>query len=657
MLDVADESQRPTEEEHSVGVRNCPKLSQLNDDQISLSPVILESSLVMDENYGMSPIALPAELPMQDLDLGTEQVAYVPCEAASPTGTVRSEEIQTDDCSEVIPFEVAVDEVDSTRPRKSSSRRQSRRQSYMTATKAAVKERELEFQQRQDAQEESDFQLAAEMEATEKLLQEMPGSVERKRSKRRSNSTSRKSPLSTQFVPNRQTRSRSSIEAESFSPIATPAVDNNLVQPEQSAIKIQALFRGWRERRRQAQAGLESVPSRNLVPAEGCTSLTDNGLESEAIADQIRPQSKESNINDVFSDFLSKWQSKKSQKAKSEDDLPILDKTCAPLTPRRNQVGTMSPNKSAVKTMSITAVLPSSVQRLSKTSLSADKARRTKSSAPKTGLPQTSASGGETNKNVGSKASDYRAAGGDSKPIETQRLPSPQPAPIEFDRKRKEPESAGGPVSANSRKRPRLATMTSIPIISTSSTLSSAPRRSKTFPAPTALRPVTPTTPKRLVYLTPAEITKTTRSFTSQNRLYRCDFERVVIRKEVPRPPSPTAKIQAKMASNARTKRRRLMKEKGYTFGAGDDEDYFPKMVTPERKTVKWGEDLEVDLATLPKTSPSKVRDIDEVVSCIVPVALDDFGNTEDNAPLTPELGKAQKVVITKYLYRGEQDD
>ena len=99
------------------------------------------------------------------------------------------------------------------------------------------------------------------------------------------------------------------------------------------------------------------------------------------------------------------------------------------------------------------------------------------------------------------------------------------------------------------------------------------------------------------------------------------------------------------------------MKEKGYTFGAGDDADYCPKIVSPERKTVKWGEALEVDLSSLPRTSPSKVRSIEAVLPCIAPVPLDDYGNVEDNTPLTPQLGKAPKVVITKYLYRGEQDD
>lgn len=99
------------------------------------------------------------------------------------------------------------------------------------------------------------------------------------------------------------------------------------------------------------------------------------------------------------------------------------------------------------------------------------------------------------------------------------------------------------------------------------------------------------------------------------------------------------------------------MKEKGYTFGAGDADDYVPKFVTPERKSVKWGVDLEVDLQTLPKNSPTKATNTKDMAPCIAPASLDDYGNTEDTAPLTPELGKPQKVVITKYLYRGEQDD
>lgn len=99
------------------------------------------------------------------------------------------------------------------------------------------------------------------------------------------------------------------------------------------------------------------------------------------------------------------------------------------------------------------------------------------------------------------------------------------------------------------------------------------------------------------------------------------------------------------------------MKEKGYTFGAGDPEDYVPLQVTPERKAVKWGEDLEVDLQTLPKNSPSRVKGLGEVIPCIMPASLDEYGNAEDTTPLTPMLGKAQTITIKKYLYRGEKDE
>jgi hypothetical protein len=112
------------------------------------------------------------------------------------------------------------------------------------------------------------------------------------------------------------------------------------------------------------------------------------------------------------------------------------------------------------------------------------------------------------------------------------------------------------------------------------------------------------------------------------------------------------------MAQTSRVRRRKLTKEKGYTFGAGDDETYAPRLVTPTRKAIKWSETLEVDLLTLPKTSPTRAALLaGDVNSCISQLALDDFGNVEGAMPLTPVIGPAPKVVVKKILYKGEVDD
>lgn len=584
-----------------------------------------------------------------------------------PLHPVENEGLESQDCV------ASTKELTSnSKPKRNSSRRQSRRQSYMTATKSAVRERELELQHRQEQQEEECIRLQAEIEESDFLLQEMPGSVERKRTKRRSNSASRKSLL---VPPNaivstevRRTRSRTSNESNSSSPSARPGEINveTIVMPstEKSAIKIQALFRGWRQRRAMTT---ESTVSTDAKVSEDVACATENQVrEPSPRSDQSQEvvTSEEHDNNDIFSEFLSKWQSKKSLKAKLGEEVALESPAPKTIisTPKRVPVGILSPQKGDRKPIALVAMLPSSAQKSVVRPTLGARASTTNLSVVRPGLPKRNISAPDTKKVTSRVLETKRGI-----PVPTKALPSLLPSPskriatsrFENDKKRKDRESVA---TTNVPKRTKLQR----PAISCPPSASSVqtPTNSiipqpigRTKPVTNPARPPTPVTPKKLLHLTPAEVAKTTRQFTSHNRLYRCDFDRVVIKKELPRPPSPTAKIQAKMASNARTKRRRLMKEKGYTFGAGDADDYVPKFVTPERRAVKWGEELEVDLQNLPKHSPTKAKSINEVVPCLVPAMLDDFGNVEDSAPLTPILGKPSKVIITKYLYRGEQDD
>ena len=576
-------------------------------------PAAGDTSVVSEKsaNISFSPVKLQQDFAAEAL----EDLHHEMLEAMSPAAEVLAAPLDSEVMSPVAAAPAVVEKAespvnvlkrpssdDSESPRakrqKSSSRRQSRRQSYMTATITAVREREAELQANRDFQDEADLQAATEFE--ECLLQEMPGSVERRRT-RRSTSMSR-SPLSLE-VPS---PSAMKAQDELLSPDLVEASESSS-EADRSATRIQALFRGWRERKQLAI--IDDASQDSSVPE---ASSDRPAAPVETAAEIVRPPSRaDNNINDVFSDFLSKWQSKKSQKAKDE----IVQQSSpakAPATPKHAVAGVMSPQKSEKKQV---VVAPASAQKPPRPLFESRRSR----------LPSSK---DELRKPMIRMPEPKRAI-----PVLSKILPAA--SPVKLNVKRKDV----APIDPKS-KRQRLS--------------KPEPVRAKT----PMTRPVTPTTPKRLLYLTPAEVTKTTRNFTNQNRLYRCDFERVVVKKEIPRPPSPTAKIQAKMAQNSRVKRRRLAKEKGYTFGAGDEEDYRPAQITPTRRAVKWEEVLEIDLQTLPRNSPSHCSvDPQAVLPCIAPTSLDDFGNTEDNKPLTPIAGSAQRVVITKYLYKGEQDD
>ncbi|KAG4304947.1 hypothetical protein PORY_001622 [Pneumocystis oryctolagi] len=175
-------------------------------------------------------------------------------------------------------------------------------------------------------------------------------------------------------------------------------------------------------------------------------------------------------------------------------------------------------------------------------------------------------------------------------------------------------------------------------------------------------------TPYRsLNYLTLGEITKITRQNTYQNRLYRCDFDRVIIRKNQLRPPSPTAKSQSRLAAEAHLRRKRLQKEKthDYVLGPGDDDNWVPRELTSLKKGVRWDKLLESEPKkhifnhTLERLSLGKTKVQKACLSKKTQmIRLDDFGNVLDaREPLTPIIGKAEKVIVQKFLYKGEEDE
>ncbi|EMR09950.1 hypothetical protein PNEG_01708 [Pneumocystis murina B123] len=168
-----------------------------------------------------------------------------------------------------------------------------------------------------------------------------------------------------------------------------------------------------------------------------------------------------------------------------------------------------------------------------------------------------------------------------------------------------------------------------------------------------------------LNYLTLGEITKMTRQNTYQNRIYRCDFNRVIVRKNYLRPPSPTAKSQSKLAAEARIRRKKFQKEKmhDYALGPGDDDNWIPRELTPLKKGVKWNKLLESEIGepnhTLEKLNSGKVKVQKGCLSKKTNlIRLDDLGNVLDaHEPLTPIIGKAETVIIQKFLYKGEEDE
>ena len=115
-----------------------------------------------------------------------------------------------------------------------------------------------------------------------------------------------------------------------------------------------------------------------------------------------------------------------------------------------------------------------------------------------------------------------------------------------------------------------------------------------------------------LSQLAPRELAKITAKNTTVNALWEnVTFEREVVQRDIPRPPSPNGKRQTLQANDMRRKRKAVEDETGVILGPGDELDFIPKIVTPSRKRVKWNGPLELGRdEELPRTSPKVIDEI-----------------------------------------------
>lgn len=570
------------------------------------------------------------------------------------------------------PEPAPTEDLASTPPQGGRKKRSSRRLSYLSATRSAQRDREAELQQCTDAQRRQDLQDEAQPCT---LVPELPGSVERKRRTRRSTSLT-----------------RTSLPRKVSEPVATERVS---IQPVEATISLEeSLSTDADSRPTSATIDEAVVPSVAAEPTQ----------DAPAAA---------SSMDDVFSDFMANWKSKKSQKAKQDPDSSSSPSKAAPndsspsravATPRRVPVGVMSP----VKMRQLVAAVPSSVQKVKKNIVlkprlpspprlaRPDSTSRTEPT-PRDTAPRPAALVSPIRVAVASerKREAPEAASNRAKkskivvakppvsalPVPAARSALPQPVAGRATRALSSSTAARVPATT----RPAAPTTTrkrSAPVAATPAPIARPPSRQGSRAAAPTPAPA-PTTPAKSISLSAAELTKQTRDFTAQNRIYRCDFDRQVVRRDGPRPTSPTAKRQTEIAAKNRSRRRRLSKSRGWTFGAGDDDDWNPALhcapldVAPraeavadrprKKKAVTWDEQLETDLHVLPRTSPTEVarqfrlhKRKPAPGTALFQVELDELGNLPTHRraqPLTPDLGRAQKVTILKVLYKGEQDE
>jgi hypothetical protein len=82
-----------------------------------------------------------------------------------------------------------------------------------------------------------------------------------------------------------------------------------------------------------------------------------------------------------------------------------------------------------------------------------------------------------------------------------------------------------------------------------------------------------------------------------------------LVRKPIPRPPSPTAEGQTRAAREARRKRKAHQMETGVELGPGEDVGFMPKVLTPPKKGVRWDAPLESGYSSdLEVHSPSAAK-------------------------------------------------
>ena len=77
--------------------------------------------------------------------------------------------------------------------------------------------------------------------------------------------------------------------------------------------------------------------------------------------------------------------------------------------------------------------------------------------------------------------------------------------------------------------------------------------------------------------------------------------KRQVERRPIPRPPSPNAALQTRLAAEDRRKRKAHFERTGVELGPGDPFGFEPKPLTPPKKGVRWGAPLEQGYSSEPE--------------------------------------------------------
>ncbi|KAA8910998.1 hypothetical protein FN846DRAFT_483572 [Sphaerosporella brunnea] len=129
-----------------------------------------------------------------------------------------------------------------------------------------------------------------------------------------------------------------------------------------------------------------------------------------------------------------------------------------------------------------------------------------------------------------------------------------------------------------------------------------------------------------------------------------------IVRKAIPRPPSPTAEVQTRVAKEARRKRKAHQLDTGVELGPGENPGFLPKSLTPPKKGVRWNAPLESGYSSdLEVHSPSAAKKLKLADGRGLLVnshlTMDQWGNLEGVSPPKPGT---EPVIIKKILYKGE---
>ena len=539
-----------------------------------------------------------------------------------------------------------------TPPRKERcERRKSRRQSYLYATVNAQRaERDLEEQRRQESQDRNDVSLVTSMHPPaldEGLLYlEAPGSIERKRNAERENSQRQ----SNANFPG----SEEVTEAVAASKALDIVVSRLLLDTDSrsrlvAAVKIQSWWRGRREQQSYIRLLLAAscvqeawhvilVRREHIHLRRLCLFMQQRWrflLWRRTLNHLAQPAQV---LGDVFGGFLARFDAKRAEKAANTS-----------LTSPEKDTSIVS-NPSSVEEDPVARHFEAkvSVKRSKDATLEKSDSKRVRS-IPQTDMRSRLAMRPGSNLSHSHDASKFSprkqlALGSPTRRLATKTIlrgAKPLTLGRAPGRKRKdesEQQSDSRPRTPGNRIKSSLVSAVRTPPSSYASIL----------------------TPS-LNQFTPAEIMKSTRRNTLQNRLYYCDFERLVLHKDEPRPPSPTAKAQHRAAEAARLRRLRKAGAAGFAPGAGDDDGFELQQPTPTRKAVRWpAEGLEAGLEDeIPRRSPQHAKNARLARSCLVAscasAVLDEYGNLRE--PVSPSTMRGERVTVQKILYRGEVDE